>query len=168
MREGTRAPAMGRHLSVCFAAGLAAFLTLAVSPSTLFAQEAGGVSVREAWSRATPGGAKVGVGYVVIENRGSAPQRLTGARSDVSDKTELHESSESGGVARMTPIPELVVPPGGSVTFAPGGRHVMFMDLKRPLRQGERIGATLVFEPAGAIPVEFEVRGMGAGAHHAH
>jgi copper(I)-binding protein len=130
----------------------------------------GGLVVVEPWSRATPAGSKVGVGYLVLQNRNSSPQRLVAARSDIAGKTELHETVESGGVARMSPIPVLVVPPGGSIEFAPGGRHVMFMDLKRPLRRGERFRATLVFEPGGAVQVEFEVRGMGsgAGAHHAH
>jgi copper(I)-binding protein len=147
---------------------VAVLLAALLSLTAASAQDTASLVVRDAWSRATPGGSKVGVGYLVIENRGASPQRLAAAQSDVAGKTELHETVEAAGVARMAPIPELVVPPGGSVAFAPGGRHVMFMDLKRPLRQGERIRATLTFEPAGSVPVEFEVRGMGAGAAHAH
>lgn len=166
MRECIRAPAMGRQRAPSVLAAVALLLVSLPLP-TAHAQDPS-VVVREAWSRATPGGSKVGVGYLVIENRGSVPQRLAAAQSDVAGRTELHETIESAGVARMSPIADLTVSPGATATFAPGGRHVMFMDLKRPLRQGERIRATLTFEPAGQVPVEFEVRGMGAGAHHAH
>jgi copper(I)-binding protein len=173
MREVIASVVHGGRTAVSISGGLLALALgcLAASLPASAQELAGGALVAgEPWSRATPAGSKVGVGYLVLQNRSSSPQRFVAARSDVAGKTELHETVESGGVARMSPLPILVVPAGGSIEFAPGGRHVMFMDLKRPLRQGERFVATLVFEPAGAVTVEFEVRGMGAGAgpHHAH
>jgi periplasmic copper chaperone A len=170
MCEAVASVPAGGQRAVAISTGrlLLALLALAVS-TPLRAQESGpAIVVREPWSRATPAGSKVGVGYVVIENRGPASQQLVAARSEIAGKTELHETVESAGIARMSPIGDLVVPPGGRAAFEPSGRHIMFMDLKRPLRQGERFQATLFFEPGGPVQAEFEVRSMGAAAPHAH
>jgi hypothetical protein len=58
----------------------------------------------------------------------------------------------------------LVIEPGKTVTFAPGGRHLMFLGLRAPLKQGEQVPVTLKFEHAGAVKVAFEVQSMGAQA----
>jgi len=169
MREVICSAAAGGRRPRFFWGVLAAAL-LELSTGAVCAQDSGAVAVvvRDAWSRATPGGSKVGVGYLVIENKSSSVQQFTGAQSEIAGKTELHGTVESGGISRMSPIPNLTIPPGGAAAFEPSGRHVMFPDLKRPLKQGDRFRATLTFEPAGRVPVEFEVRGIGAGAHHAH
>ncbi|HEX2555572.1 MAG TPA: copper chaperone PCu(A)C [Microvirga sp.] len=140
-------------------------LGLFALPGSLQAQS-GSIVVREAWSRATPGGAKVGAGYLVAENAGSAPDRLVGAEAEVAGRVEIHETVESGGVARMQPVDAVAAAPGGRITFRPGGHHLMLVDLKRPLKQGERFAGALLFDKAGRVPVTFEVRGLGAGAGH--
>jgi hypothetical protein len=126
----------------------------------------GSIMVRDAWSRATPGGAKVGAGYFIVENTGAAPDRLLGAEVDVAGRAEIHQTLESGGVSRMQPVESLVAAPGSRIEFRPNGYHLMLVDLKRPLARGERLRGSLVFEHAGRVPVEFEVRGIGAGAGH--
>lgn len=128
----------------------------------------GGIAAVEPWSRATPGGARVGAGYLVIENNGPVPDRFVGAETELSDKVELHETRVAEGVARMLPVASIAVPPGGRIEFKPGGYHLMLTGLKRPLKEGERFSGTLVFEKAGRVPVSFSVRGLGAGAHHHH
>ncbi len=146
-----------------------AAMLLAAVPAAAQNAPAGSVLVREAWSRATPGGAKVGAGYLTVENRGAA-DRFLGAEAEVAGKVELHETVMADGVARMRPTEALVLAPAGKVELKPGGYHLMLMDLKRPLKEGERFAGTLLFEKAGRVPVTFEVRGMGAGAgaHHHH
>ncbi len=124
------------------------------------------IKVLEAWSRATPGGAKVGAGYLVVENAGAAPDRLVGAEAEVAGRVEIHETTESGGVSRMRPIDAVAAAPGARIAFRPGGHHLMLVELKRPLKQGERFAGALLFERAGRVPVTFEVRGLGAGAGH--
>jgi periplasmic copper chaperone A len=124
------------------------------------------IKVHEAWSRATPGGAKVGAGYLVVENAGAAPDRLVGAEAEVAGRVEIHETTESGGVSRMRPVEAVAAAPGARITFRPGGHHLMLVELKRPLKQGERFAGALLFERAGRVPVTFEVRGLGAGAGH--
>jgi len=75
----------------------------------------------------------------------------------------------TGGVMKMRPITDgLVIKPGQSVELAPSGLHVMFMDLKQPLKQGETVKATLAFEKAGPLEVVFKVNALGATPTHKH
>ncbi len=132
---------------------------------------AGALTVEAPWTRATPGGAKVAGGYMRITNAGSAPDRLVGGSIPGSGRSEVHQTSESGGVARMAALEKgLEIRPGETVELKPGGHHLMLMDLTRALKEGEAIQGALVFERAGQVPVTFAVRGLGAGGagHGAH
>lgn len=130
---------------------------------------AGTLEIQAPWSRATPGGAKVAGGYLVVRNTGSAGDRLIGGASDVAGRIEIHEMATVDGTMRMRALDKgLAIAPGASVELKPGGYHVMFLDLKQPLKEGQRFKATLTFEKAGAVPLEFEVRSLGAGSHMAH
>lgn len=146
-------------------------IRIAAAEPAVFA--AGSLLVEAPWTRATPGGAKVGGGYMRIVNRGSEPDRLIGGTAAVAARVEVHESSVVNGVARMRPIEGgLVIGPGQTIELKPGGLHAMLIDLKRPLREGEVIKGTLVFEKAGTVVVEYRVAGMGAqgsgSGHHHH
>jgi copper(I)-binding protein len=124
---------------------------------------AGSLKISALWTRATPKGAAVGVGYMTITNNGSAPDRLVGGASDVSNRFDIHEMTMGNGVMRMRPIAKgLELKPGQSVELKPGGNHVMFLGLKKPLAQGEHIKATLAFEKAGKVDVDFTVESIGA------
>ncbi|PBB95830.1 MULTISPECIES: copper chaperone PCu(A)C [unclassified Mesorhizobium] len=124
--------------------------------------KAGDLEVGHPWSRATPPGAKVAGGYFTVTNKGGSPDRLLSISSDISDKAELHEMSVKDGVMTMRPVSGgLVIPAGGKVALKPGGYHLMFIGLKRQPKQGEKFPATLTFEKAGSVKVEFAVEGMG-------
>jgi uncharacterized protein YcnI len=127
------------------------------------AVRAEGLLIEQPWSRATPGGAKVAGGYVRITNTGSAPDRLVGGTFSASGRVEIHEMSVSDGVMRMRPLPEgLPVEPGATLELKPGGYHAMFLDLQRPLKEGETVSGSLLFEKAGSVPLTYTVRGIGA------
>jgi len=133
---------------------------------------AGSLAVEAPWSRGTPAGAKVGSGYMRIVNTGSEPDRLVGGSAAVAARVEVHESSTVDGIARMRPVEGgLLIRPGETVELKPGGLHAMLVDLKRPLKEGETIKGTLVFEKAGTVAIEYRVGGIGAqraGAGHHH
>lgn len=132
-----------------------------------FAQDytAGPLKIEQPWTRATPAGAKVAGGYVAVTNTGSAADRLLGGSSEIAGKVEIHEMSMNNGVMTMRGLPEGVeLKPGAKVEMKPGGYHIMFMDLKRQLKEGEKVKGTLTFEKAGAVPVEFSVQSVGARA----
>jgi copper(I)-binding protein len=125
--------------------------------------KAGDLVISEGWSRATPGGAKVGGGYLTIENKGSAPDRLIAVSGDVAGKIEIHEMAVKNGVMTMRPLDNgLAIGPGKTVKFAPGGYHLMMLDLKTPLKQGDRVSVTLEFEKAGKVTASLDVQGVGA------
>ena len=127
--------------------------------------KAGDLVITQAWSRATPGGAKIGGGYLTIENKGSAPDRLIGGSADIAGKVEVHEMAMNNGVMTMRPLDKgLTIEPGKTVKLAPGGYHLMMFDLKSPLKQGDKLPVTLEFEKAGKVTVSFDVQGVGAQA----
>jgi copper(I)-binding protein len=125
--------------------------------------KAGGISLDQPWSRATPGGATVGAGYLTIKNDAETPDRLVSVSTEIAGSAEIHRMEMAHGIMKMRPLPEGVeVPAHGSVALAPGSYHVMFFDLKRPLKEGDSFPATLTFEKAGPLGVTFKVMGIGA------
>jgi copper(I)-binding protein len=112
-----------------------------------------------------------GAGYMTITNTGSVPDRLLEVRADF-PRVSLHGTqTDAQGVTRMVPVEGIAISPGATVTLAPGGMHVMFMGLDGdPFEEGERIPATLVFERAGEIAVEFwvEPRTGATTGHEGH
>ena len=145
--------------AIAFAAVLAYFLAPALAEEV----KAGDLVITQAWSRATPGGAKVGGGYLTIQNKGSAADRLIGGSADVADKVQVHEMATTNGVMTMRPLDKgLSIEPGKTVKLAPGGYHLMLLDLKGPLKQGDKLPLTLEFEKAGNVKLSFDVQGVGA------
>ncbi|OCK53504.1 copper chaperone PCu(A)C [Bradyrhizobium sp. LMTR 3] len=121
------------------------------------------ITVREAWSRATPKGAKVAGGYLTIENRGVEPDRLLSASSAAAAKVEIHQMSMQDGIMTMRPLDDgLAIPADATVTLVPGGDHIMFIGLIAPFEEDQRIAVSLNFERAGKIDASFEVGGVGA------
>ncbi|MDX2104195.1 MAG: copper chaperone PCu(A)C [Alphaproteobacteria bacterium] len=124
----------------------------------------GDLVITQPWSRATPPGARVGGGYLQVRNTGSAPDRLLSGTMAVAGRVEIHEMRMDGQVMRMRALEQgLVIPPGRTVELRPGGYHVMFMELQRPLVSGETVVGTLVFERAGQVQVQYRVGAAGAG-----
>lgn len=138
---------------------------LALSSTAAFAHEfkLGPLKIGHPWSRATPGGAKVGGGYLTIENTGTMPDRLIAVSAPFAARGEIHEMATKDGVMTMRELDKGVeIPAGGKVEFKPGGYHIMFQELKQPLKQDEMVKGTLTFEKAGPIEVEFKVESIGA------
>jgi hypothetical protein len=124
---------------------------------------AGGLKISAAWTRATPKGAPVGGGYLTITNSGTAPDRLIGGSSDTSARFEIHNMTMDHGVMKMRPVEAgIEIKPGQTVELKPGGYHVMFVGLKKQFEQGNHVKATLKFEKAGEVAVDFAVEGIGA------
>jgi copper(I)-binding protein len=153
-------------ISMARAMACAAMLALFLAAPVLAEEiKAGDLVITQGWARATPGGAKVGGGYLTIENRGSVPDRLIGGSADIADKVQVHEMAVNNGVMTMRPLDNgLVIEPGKTVTLAPGGYHLMMLDLKGPLKQGDKVPVTLEFEKAGKVKLSLDVQGVGAQA----
>lgn len=132
---------------------------------------AGDITVTGAFSRAMLPNAPTGGAYMSITNAGSADDRLVGVTTEAAS-AELHEMSIVDGMMKMASLPDgIPVPAGETVTLAPGGLHVMLMDVRTPFKEGECLALTLQFEAAGSLPVVVSVGPVGASAApegHAH
>ncbi|MCB1995937.1 MAG: copper chaperone PCu(A)C [Ottowia sp.] len=118
----------------------------------------------------TPPGAVNGAAYFrAIRNRGDQADRLLGASSPAAARVELHQTVMDGEVMRMRELPSIELPPHAEVPMRHGGGyHLMLVDLKQPLKDGDRIELTLRFERAGSRTVQVWVqtpRDMDAHRH---
>jgi periplasmic copper chaperone A len=142
---------------------ITAAFSLAVTVASAGDYKAGSLDISDPWSRATPKGSSVAAGYMKIKNNGSTPDRLIGGSTDIAAKFEVHEMKMEDGVAKMRPVKGgLEIKPGETVELKPGSFHVMFVDLKKPLSAGDHFKATLAFEKAGTVSVDYDVRAMGS------
>jgi copper(I)-binding protein len=158
---------MFRRLFVASLIGAVAFPALAPTAQA-HDYKLGTLQIDRPWTRATPGGAQAGSGYMKMVNTGGTPDRLVSARSPAADKVEIHEMKMEGSIMRMRELEKgLELPAGGTVELRPGGYHLMFMGLRAPFAAKTRVPLTLVFEKAGTIDVELDVEAMGA-AQPAH
>ena len=136
---------------------------LLAAPALAHDYKIGSLQIGHPWARATPKGAPVGGGYLTITNNGTEPDRLVGGTAPFAKDVELHKMSMDAGVMKMRPVAGgLEIKPGETVTLKPGGLHLMFVGLDKPLKEGERVPATLDFTKAGKVKVDFVVEGMGA------
>lgn len=145
-----------------------AALTLAslASITTSYAHEIklGDLVIGHPWSRQSPMAADVAAGYLTIDNTGAAADRLVKVNAAITPKVQLHDMKMDGDVMKMVELPEGIPLPAGQMTeLKPKSLHIMFMDLKSPVTEGDMIKGTLVFEKAGSIEVEFEVLAPDAG-----
>lgn len=169
----SHSPRLSRFRSFEERLGIVAFalaLLFAMTHS-LWAHEfkAGDIEILHPWSRATPEGAKVAAGYLVLKNHGNSADRLVSATGEVAGMTQVHEMAvDVKGVMTMKQLADgLEIPAGGEVTLKPGSFHIMFMGLKQPVREGRSFKGTLTFEKAGTVEVEYSVDAMG-GEHVDH
>jgi copper(I)-binding protein len=143
-------------------AALAAFLLIA-APAAAHSLTLGPLEITDLWTRATPPGAPTAGGYLTITNTGSEADRLVAVASPAAGSAQIHQMSMKDGVMTMHPVAGgVAIPPGGSVTLAPDGFHIMFMGLKAGLKEGGTMPVTLTFEKAGSIDTAMQVMAIGA------
>jgi len=146
-------------------------LALALSAGTALAQnyKLKDLVIDHPYARATPPGAKAGGAFLTVENKGSAPDKLVDASTPAAKFVEIHEMSMDAGVMKMRAIRGIEIKPGTKAELKPGGFHIMLLDLKQPLKVGDKIPMTLVFEKAGKVEVSVAVEDMAADTpQHKH
>ena len=115
------------------------------------------LSVRDAWARAADSGASTAV-YFVLANDGNASDTLTGVASGDAELTQMHISTQHGGMMHMSEVTALPVPAEDSVQFRPLGAHVMLLRVTKPLADGDSVDVTLSFVSGRTVPVRASVR----------
>lgn len=123
----------------------------------------GSMVIADGFTRGTAEGAKVGAGYLTIRNTGSTADTLVSVETSVAGRGEIHDMTMTDGVMRMRRLADgIEIPAGGTVALKPGGMHLMFMDLKQRLVEGESITVTLRFKSGAAGDVVLPVQPLGA------
>lgn len=145
-----------------------AAVALMLSASTAMAHEykVGELEIDHPWSRALPPVATVGVAYFDIDNQGEQDEVLLGAESPVAKTVEIHNHINEDGVMKMSQIDELTIPAKGKQSLAPGGYHLMLMDLNKVPAAGEHFPLTLHFKQAGTVEVEVAVEAQDDDKKH--
>lgn len=127
----------------------------------------GDLTVVRPVAKSTNATAMTSAGYFSITNTGTVGDTLLGISADF-PRVELHDMVMDGDVAKMVKLEAGVdIAPGETLTFAPGGKHVMFMGLNGdPFEVGEEIPATMTFENAGTVEIVFHVEEIVADDGH--
>lgn len=118
----------------------------------------GDIVIEHPWARATPPGAANGAGYLVLKNHGQIADELLAVSSVVADRVEVHTHVVEEDVMKMRKVDSLEILPDEEVVLAPGGLHLMLIDLKHQLTEGETFPVELTFEHAGSTTIEVKVQ----------
>jgi periplasmic copper chaperone A len=114
------------------------------------------------FARATPPGARTGGVFLTVDNAGRESDRLLRASTPLAAGVVIHQMVVDGGIMKMRAVPSLEVHPGGRLELKPNGYHLMLLDLKQPLKVGEKFPLTLTFERSGAVLISVVVEDVGA------
>lgn len=162
-------------MSVQITSIFTAAVTVAVMLSTSALShdfKTGSLELKHPWSARAPAVAPVLGGYVTIVNTGTRSDRLVGGTTSVAERLEIHESSIVDGIARMRLAKQgIEIPAGATLNLQPGGTHIMLVNPRQRPAEGEKFKATLEFEKAGSVEVEFVVQKSmpeSAGDHSVH
>ena len=145
---------------------IVAILVLLLSVNVV--QAAGRLEVTNAWIPQAPPGASAMAGYFDLKNTGDQPIGVVSVKSDRFGEVSLHQTVVEDGMARMRPLKDVVVEPGKTFTFAPGGNHLMLMDPVSAVAPGEKIAIDIELSNGSMLHTDFEVRAAGEAAGDAH
>lgn len=115
------------------------------------------IGLSNAWARPTLGGGRTTAAYVTITNSGSNADRLTAVDAPGAGSVEIHTAGMENGVMRMRRLEGLDIPAGETVAMAPGGYHIMIIDVEEPVQVGSTVPLTLTFETAGNVTIDATV-----------
>jgi len=152
--------------------GITAFAVAGLAHAHSF--NVGDIRVDHPYAMPTPGGIKTGAVYFrTVSNKGKRADRLLSATSVVAERIELHRMVTDMGVMRMRQVDHVTIPPGDGPAFRHGqsdAYHLMLINLRSPLKEGERFSVRLKFEIAGEKEVTVWVQNPkgAASEHHKH
>ncbi len=163
-RDATPSPAI---YSVCYDTGMQripATICLAALCLASGCATACDLRVLSPWIREAPPAMTELAAYAILQNTGATPLTITGFSLPADGMVMLHETRIEGGVSRMRMLEALVIPAGGRVALAPGGKHLMLMNLKASARAGERLSIAFTDASGCRTAADFVVRPISAGA----
>lgn len=130
-------------------------MIVAVVAAFLLSQApAASVTATSAWIRLPPPASTTAAGFLLLSNPSTADRKLLSASDDIAKTTELHTHLMEGGVMKMRQVPFVDVKAGASVVFGPGGLHIMFIDLVKPLAEKQVVKLRLKFDDGSVLDVD--------------
>lgn len=128
-----------------------------------------GIKITDAWIREVPPGVKMAALYMKIENNGSKGDKLLFLDSSICRIAEIHNTAvNKDGIAKMERLESLEIPARNTVNFAPGDLHIMLIDLRADIKNGDEIDIDLRFERSGSKTVKAVVRGFDSSEENTH
>ena len=142
--------------------GAGTMLLAALTSVALSAPPAIDIQAQDGWIRWLSADVPSG-GYVTLKNAGNAPRVLTGATSPDFGEVSFHQTRENHGVSHMEAVASITIAPYSSMSFSPGGYHIMLMQPTHALHPGDKVSLSLRFADGRTLDVPFEVRAAGVG-----
>jgi copper(I)-binding protein len=116
------------------------------------------ITISDAYVRQAPPGSPATGAFMVLHNSGSKLVKLIKADNPVSQLTELHTHLHEGGMMKMRPVKDIPIPAGGEARLQPGGLHIMLIDMKAPLLDGDQLPLTLSFDDGSSKVIKLPVK----------
>jgi len=145
---------MGRAGTLLKLPFLAASLCILVAAAPL---RVGDIEITKAWARPTVPSANEGVAYLTISNHGKTAEALIGVSTPAAKRAELHTSETMNGMMQMRAASSLEIPPAGTLALEPGGDHIMLLGLAAPLKRGDNLELTLIFQHQGKLEISVPI-----------
>jgi hypothetical protein len=136
----------------------AAVLALLASLPAAAQTAADTISVVDAYVRAPAPNAPATGAFMVLKNSGATERKLVKAESPAARVVELHDHIDEGGVKKMRPVPAIAIAARGEAVLKPGSLHVMLIDMKKPLAEGDSVSITLGFDDGSSKRIDAPVR----------
>ncbi len=124
--------------------------------------------VTQSWARATPPGATTSAVYMTINNHTDTNVKLIEVNSNVTDRTEIHNTTNKDGMMQMRQIDAVDIAKMATVELRPNGMHVMLFDLKAPLEEGSAVNVELVFDNGKSLEIEVPVKKQAEDGDQSH
>ena len=147
---------------------LSLFAASLIFSAGVFAAAADDIVVHDPYIRLAPPNAPASAAFMVLHNKGGHDVRLLKADNPLARATELHTHIDDGGVMRMRPVAAIEIKAGGEAVLKPGGMHIMLIDLKAPLKEGDLVPMTLGFDDGSSKSIEIRVMRMAPMEHMQH
>lgn len=140
------------------------------------AQAGDDIRAEQVWTNQTLGSVKTGAIYLTLHNESKHDEELIAASTPVAERVELHDHKMDGDIMRMERQDSVAVPAGESVTFKPGGLHIMLFGVSKPIHEGDEVPVTLNFASGAKVEAVATAKSMkermqqhsGHGDHGSH
>jgi copper(I)-binding protein len=141
-----------------FTLSFAALALTAATPLFAAGTAADNVTASDPYVRMVPPGQKVTGAFVVLKNADDKDHKVVKAESPAANATELHTHVNEGGMMKMRPVKDFEIKAKGETVLKPGSLHIMLIDLKQQLKEGDNVAISVTFEDGSSKKIEAPVR----------